>query len=65
MRKDQMGEQFNREAKQDWRIAAAAARITDENASSEASTRWGGVVAKKKVQHSRSRAMKEESLKHG
>ena len=28
-------EQFNKEAMQEWRVAADAARITDENASSE------------------------------
>ena len=30
-----MVEQFNKEAKQEWRVAADAARITDENASNE------------------------------
>ena len=35
MGKEEMEEQFNREAKQGWRFAADAARITDENASSE------------------------------
>ena len=36
MRKEEMEEQFNKEAKQGWRFAAdAAARITDEDASSE------------------------------
>ena len=30
-----MEEQFNKEAKQGWRLAIDAARITDENASSE------------------------------
>ena len=35
MRKDEMEEQFSKEAKQGWRCAADAARITVENASSE------------------------------
>ena len=35
MKKEDMEEQFNKEAKQEWRFAADAARITDENASSE------------------------------
>ena len=35
MTKEDMGEPFNREPKQSWRFAAGAARITDENASSE------------------------------
>ena len=35
MRKEEMEEQFNKDAKQGWRFAADAARITDERASSE------------------------------
>ena len=35
MRKEEMKEHFNREAKEGWRFAADAARITDERASSE------------------------------
>ena len=35
LRKEEMEEQFNREAKEGWRFAADAARITDERASSE------------------------------
>ena len=35
MRKEEMEEQFNKEAKQGWTFAADATRITDENASSE------------------------------
>ena len=35
LRKEDMEEQFNREAKEGWRFAADAARITDERASSE------------------------------
>ena len=30
-----MEEQFNREAKEEWRLAADAARITDDTAGSE------------------------------
>ena len=35
LKKEEMEEQFNQEAKQRWKFAADAARITDENASSE------------------------------
>ena len=35
LRKEEMEEQFNREAKEGWRCAADAARITDETAGSE------------------------------
>ena len=35
LRKEEMEEQFNKEAKEGWRFAAGAARITDERASSE------------------------------
>ena len=35
MRKEEMEEQFNREAKEGWRFAADAARFTDETAGSE------------------------------
>ena len=35
LRKEEMEEQFNKEAKQGWRHAADSARITDEKASSE------------------------------
>ena len=35
VRKEEMEEQLNREAKEGWRFAADAARITDETASSE------------------------------
>ena len=35
MRKEEIEEQFNKEAKEGWTIAADAARITDERASSE------------------------------
>ena len=35
LRKEDMEEQFNREAKEGWRFVADAARITDEKAGSE------------------------------
>ena len=35
LRREDMEEQFNKEAKHGWRLAADAARITDENAGSE------------------------------
>ena len=35
LRKEEMEEQFNKEANEGWRFAADAARITDERASSE------------------------------
>ena len=35
LRKEEMEEQFNKEAKEGWRFAADAGRITDERASSE------------------------------
>ena len=35
LRKEEMEEQFNKEAKEGWRFAADAARITDETAGSE------------------------------
>ena len=35
LRKEEMEEQFNKEAKEGWRFAADAARITDERAGSE------------------------------
>ena len=35
MKKEEIEEQFNKEAKQGWKSAAGAARITDEIANSE------------------------------
>ena len=35
MKKEEIEEQFNKQAEQGWRFAADAARITDENASRE------------------------------
>ena len=59
-----MEEQFNKEAKQGWRLAADAARITDENSSIEdrKHTSGGVVVA---VDSSLSQATREELPKHG
>ena len=37
LRKEEMEEQFNREAKEGWRFAASAARITEEMAGDEGS----------------------------
>ena len=44
LRKEEMEEQFNREAKEGWRFAADAATITDERASSEDRTHTSGGV---------------------
>ena len=44
LRKEEMAEQFNREAKEGWKFAADAARITDEIASSEDRTHTSGGV---------------------
>ena len=44
LRKEEMEEQFNREAKEGWRFAADAARITDERASSQDRTHKSGGV---------------------
>ena len=78
MRKEEMEEQFNKEAKQGWRLAGDAARITDENARSEdhKHTSEGVFVAvdsnlradigkKKKEQLSQSQATREELPNHG
>ena len=35
IRKEDVEEQFNNDSKQEWKFAAGAARITDEEASSE------------------------------
>ena len=45
MRREEMEEQFNKEAKRGWRFAADAARITDENASSEDRRHTSGGVS--------------------
>ena len=42
LRKEEMEEQINKEAKEGWRFAADAARITDERASSEDRTHTSG-----------------------
>ena len=44
MRKEEIEEQFNREAKEGWMFAADAARITDDTASSEDRTHTSGGV---------------------
>ena len=44
LRKEEMEEQFNREAKEGWRLAADAARITNEKASSEDRNHTSGGV---------------------
>ena len=76
MRKEEMEEQFNKETKHGWRLAADAARITDENTISEVSMRTSGGVfcgspaiweqsLPKKEQSRRSQGMKRELTKHG
>ena len=45
LRKEEMEEQFNREAKERWRFAADAARITDERASGEDQKHSSGGVS--------------------
>ena len=77
LRKEEMEEQFNKEAKEGWRFAASAARITDERASNEDRTHTSGGVLwqstatweqlweQKKERLSRSQEMKEELPKHG
>ena len=44
LRKEEMEEQFNREANEEWRFTADAARITDERASSEDRSHTSGGV---------------------
>ena len=44
LRKEEMEEHFNREAKEGWRFAPSAARNTDERASSEDRTHTSGGV---------------------
>ena len=44
LRKDEMEEQFNKEAKEGWRFAADAARITDESAGDEDRKHTSGEV---------------------
>ena len=72
-----MEEQFNKKAKEGWRFAADAARITDENAGTEDRKHTSGGVfvavdsnleqssALKKERLIQSQATKEESPKHG
>ena len=71
LRKEEMEEQFNREAKEGWRFAASAARITDETAGDEdrKHTSGGVLVAidsscgSRRRCESRSQETKEESHK--
>ena len=78
MKKEEMEEQFKKAAKPGWSFAADAARITDENASSEDRKHTSGegflllstvtleqFLGKKKEQLSPSQATKEELPKHG
>ena len=77
LRREEMEETFNKEAKQGWRLVADAAIFTDENAGSVdcKHTSGGvslaiesgfGVVVKKKKQPSRFFLdMRDDSLKHG
>ena len=44
LRKEEMEEQFDKEAKEGWRFAAGAARITDERAGSEDQKHTSGGV---------------------
>ena len=67
LRKEEMEEQFNKEAKEGWRFAADAARITDETTCIEdcKHTSGGDFVAERlweqmKERLSRSQEMKEE-----
>ena len=45
MRKEEMEERLNKEAKQGWRFAADEARVTDEKASSEDRKHTSGGVS--------------------
>ena len=67
-----MEEQFNREAREGWRLAADAARITDERASNEeeeflwqSTAIWEQLWEQKKGRLSRSQEIKEELPMHG
>ena len=77
LRKEDMKEQYNREAKEGWRFAADAARITDEKASSEdrkhtsggvfvaVDSYLGAVVGAEEEQLYQSQATRVELPKHG
>ena len=45
LRKEDMEDKFNKEAKEEWRFAADAARITDERAGSEDQKHTSGGVS--------------------
>ena len=77
LRKEEMEEQLNEEAKEGWRFPADAARITDERATSEDQQHTSGgvfvagqqsgsrVVEEKKEQLRPSQEMKEELSRNG
>ena len=77
MRKEEMEEQFNKEAKAGWRFAADAAGVTNGRAGSEdrkhtsgeylwqSTATWERFWSWKKGRLSRSQAMKEELRKNG
>ena len=65
IRKEEMEEQFNKEAKLGWKFAADAARLTDENVSSEDRKHTPGGVFVAVEQLSQSQETKEEFPKHG
>ena len=68
LRKEDMVEHFNREAKEGWRLAAVAARITDERVSTrrleslwQSTVTWEQLLEKKKEQWHRSQATRVQS----
>ena len=76
LKKEETEVQFNREAKEGWRFAADAARITDGTAGSEdrkhkeesllqSTATWEQLWERKKGRLVRSQATKAESPKHG
>ena len=77
LRKEEMEEQFNEEAKEGWRFAADAARVTDETAGSEdrkhtsggvfvaVDSNLGAVVGEEEGAVASIQATRAESPKHG
>ena len=77
LRKEELEKQFNREAKEGWRFAADAARITDERAGGEdqsirqeeylcqSTATWEQLWERKKVRLFQSQVLSEELPKHG
>ena len=63
LRKDEMEEQLNKEAKEGWRFAADAARITDERADSPVI--WEQLLERKKEQSRPSQRTKAELSRSG